>query len=706
MNSGGRSARSDGKLTTQQKQQHQQRRRHQQHNVSRGDKQSTAVEDELPHGWLRMESRTKKGVFFFAHLASGHTQTEKPTGKETKKHLQNHQCAASIASRRRVMSRTSPHHVTQIDLDAPTVQERRAEREAKRKAAEEARRLAIQQAEVEEASREEAVRKARVERKAWELAAEAAAAQVEEAEVTEARKQKTMSLVEHADTDLEEEEVITKEELETWKENEERREKEDAAAELRRIMEEETRKREAAVAAEAERVRKEEEDRRRRSEETEMARRVAEYEEALASARRKMQEDARRKVREQFLQGALPNVEARPVCTKQYGDVGSMMRPSSIHMNLPSGVPEQVKGATRFNAQDSSVLASQQQQNGVADFSVDPLQPKVPRIPEPSDSVAASCFDVFKCGACVGRHVLSGAKQAWTLGRAPELVDLVLNHESISRKHAVITRRGMFMFLCDLGSAHGTVVDGHSLGKHVPVRLGRGANIRFGASTRVYMYREPGVHFDPLRGTLRQGSGLSIPLQPSLQPPDIDSSPEFPVSVSVGACSSSRVVSLVAPQHAERDESPTGLRRVSSPSTVRVPTSTTSGLKTAEFRGSSHSTCLGDSSSDNSSAEKGRRLKNRKQEGLHSCKKTEKRKEKEKEKEETKKLVNNRKHCDSSNRRPRSSSSSSPSSSSLSTTSRRSGSHQSSSCTTSRRYRSSKRRRAAELAADASVTQR
>merc|ERR1712151_297925 len=72
------------------------------------------------------------------------------------------------------------------------------------------------------------------------------------------------------------------------------------------------------------------------------------------------------------------------------------------------------------------------------------------------------------------------------------------------------------------GSAHGTTLDGKKLERNVPARLCSGACIRFGASSRIYMYREPGIQFDPSGKVDKSAPKAS---QDNLCPPE-DSSPE------------------------------------------------------------------------------------------------------------------------------------------------------------------------------------
>merc|ERR1711963_1370244 len=100
-------------------------------------------------------------------------------------------------------------------------------------------------------------------------------------------------------------------------------------------------------------------------------------------------------------------------------------------------------------------------------------------------------LDAFKAGEQVETHTLDGAAQSWTLGRGGDQhVDILLKHESISRRHAMINRRDGCVFLTDLGSAHGTRVDKRKIAKHTPVKLVSGSRIAFGASSRTYIFRE------------------------------------------------------------------------------------------------------------------------------------------------------------------------------------------------------------------------
>jgi len=111
------------------------------------------------------------------------------------------------------------------------------------------------------------------------------------------------------------------------------------------------------------------------------------------------------------------------------------------------------------------------------------------KVPEP-DEVFEPCLDVLKSELWVERHPLVG-KEQWSLGRAVGQVDIPMQHESISRQHARIVRQGEGLFVVDLGSAHGTTLDGRPLLTNTLVRLDPGAQLHFGASTRLYVFHEP-----------------------------------------------------------------------------------------------------------------------------------------------------------------------------------------------------------------------
>merc|ERR1719198_1129563 len=106
-----------------------------------------------------------------------------------------------------------------------------------------------------------------------------------------------------------------------------------------------------------------------------------------------------------------------------------------------------------------------------------------PAAPAPEQTVEP-CLEVLKSGKRVEKHALAAGKDSWIIGRALDQVAIGCQHESISRQHAAVTLQNGQWFLTDLGSAHGTFLQGQKLPKNTPVRIESGANIKFGVSSR------------------------------------------------------------------------------------------------------------------------------------------------------------------------------------------------------------------------------
>jgi pSer/pThr/pTyr-binding forkhead associated (FHA) protein len=100
-------------------------------------------------------------------------------------------------------------------------------------------------------------------------------------------------------------------------------------------------------------------------------------------------------------------------------------------------------------------------------------------------------LEVLKDGSIVSTIDLDG-KAFYTLGRQPDIVDIVMDHPSISRMHAVLNFRddGALM-LRDLGSAQGTLLNKAPCDKSTYYRVYVGDMIKFGASTRKYIVCGP-----------------------------------------------------------------------------------------------------------------------------------------------------------------------------------------------------------------------
>ncbi|KAM7280200.1 hypothetical protein ACFE04_007334 [Oxalis oulophora] len=112
-------------------------------------------------------------------------------------------------------------------------------------------------------------------------------------------------------------------------------------------------------------------------------------------------------------------------------------------------------------------------------------------IPEWSEPPVHQFYlEVLKDGAIVEKLDVF-EKGAYMFGRV-DLCDFILEHPTISRFHAVIQfkRRGD-AYLYDLGSTHGTSINKKLVEKRVYVDLHVGDIIRFGQSTRMYIFQGP-----------------------------------------------------------------------------------------------------------------------------------------------------------------------------------------------------------------------
>jgi len=103
-----------------------------------------------------------------------------------------------------------------------------------------------------------------------------------------------------------------------------------------------------------------------------------------------------------------------------------------------------------------------------------------------------SCLEVSKNDEKIETLPL-GKKRYYVFGRNPEVCDVVLDHESISRKHAAIVHHTSGkLYLIDLQAGHGTFVDDKKVKPHTPMSLKEGTAIQFGGSTRVYTIKGVG----------------------------------------------------------------------------------------------------------------------------------------------------------------------------------------------------------------------
>jgi len=99
-------------------------------------------------------------------------------------------------------------------------------------------------------------------------------------------------------------------------------------------------------------------------------------------------------------------------------------------------------------------------------------------------------LEVFKIKKKIGTVTRVGRQKATVFGRHKSYADVILQHPSISRQHAVILHgKSGNMYLMDLGSSHGTYVNDRRLDGEQREPLRDGDSIKFGASSRRYTVR-------------------------------------------------------------------------------------------------------------------------------------------------------------------------------------------------------------------------
>ena len=100
-------------------------------------------------------------------------------------------------------------------------------------------------------------------------------------------------------------------------------------------------------------------------------------------------------------------------------------------------------------------------------------------------------LEVQRDGRVLGEYQLGAMtpSQAVLFGRLPTC-DVHLEHLSISRQHAQLqVQRDGSVTLTDMGSGHGTNVDGVWVRANAPKALRVGTVIKFGASTRAMVVK-------------------------------------------------------------------------------------------------------------------------------------------------------------------------------------------------------------------------
>lgn len=72
------------------------------------------------------------------------------------------------------------------------------------------------------------------------------------------------------------------------------------------------------------------------------------------------------------------------------------------------------------------------------------------------------------------------SKETFTVGRSPQC-DVVIPHEGMSRKHCQITYKDGDLYIEDLGSVNGVLIDGKKIEPNTPTKFQIFLNVTFGA---------------------------------------------------------------------------------------------------------------------------------------------------------------------------------------------------------------------------------
>lgn len=115
-------------------------------------------------------------------------------------------------------------------------------------------------------------------------------------------------------------------------------------------------------------------------------------------------------------------------------------------------------------------------------------------LPFPADD--APSLDVMKTGTIIDSVELPGAHSFCTFGRSPG-ADVLVEHPSTSRLHAVLQFRGRQAFLVDCSSTHGSFLNRAALAPFEYHAVHVGAQFRFGQSTRSYILAASSVRTLP-----------------------------------------------------------------------------------------------------------------------------------------------------------------------------------------------------------------
>ncbi|KAH6791897.1 SMAD/FHA domain-containing protein [Perilla frutescens var. hirtella] len=170
-------------------------------------------------------------------------------------------------------------------------------------------------------------------------------------------------------------------------------------------------------------------------------------------------------------------------------------RQQEVELNPPSSDtpenPAQVSDSSDNSSNDASADGERKQEQPNSN-SAPPY-----KIPPWSGPPGHEFFlEILKDGAIINRYDVH-EKGAYMFGRV-DICDFVLEHPTISRFHAVLQfKNDGGAYLYDLGSTHGTFINKNQVKKRIYVDLHVGDVIRFGHSSRLYIFQGPSELMPP-----------------------------------------------------------------------------------------------------------------------------------------------------------------------------------------------------------------
>lgn len=126
---------------------------------------------------------------------------------------------------------------------------------------------------------------------------------------------------------------------------------------------------------------------------------------------------------------------------------------------------------------------------------------EAPEWADPPPDTEGVSLDILKTGTILDTIELP-QKSFLTLGRNKE-ADIIAEHPSTSRLHAVLQFQDCAAYLVDCGSTHGTSLNHKQLTPFLYHRVHVGAQFTLGQSTRSYVFNAPEVRLYFLPGDLQ-----------------------------------------------------------------------------------------------------------------------------------------------------------------------------------------------------------